>query len=375
MHGHMACTQVGMARAVSSKTEAMNSVVETRDPFRAAKLAGLRYVSDVRRGIARRRAGKSFSYTAADGKVLRDKAVLARIRGLVIPPAWTDVWISPHPHGHLQATGRDARGRKQYRYHPRWREVRDEAKYDRLVPFAESLPRIRARTDEDLQLPGLPRAKVLATVVRLLEMTLIRIGNEEYARTNHSFGLTTLRDRHVDVDGAKLTFHFRGKSGKEHSIGVRDRRLARIVGRCQAIEGEELFQYVDDAGAKHAIESGDVNDYLRTIAEDDFTAKDFRTWAGTVLAAEALNELGFQSATEAKRNIAHAIKSVAARLGNTPSVCRKCYVHPAVLDAYEEGALARALAAASRKPSANALAPSEAAIRALLAQRLAAAAA
>ena len=360
-----------MARSTAAKRQSIDVLVDARDPLRAAKLAGLRYVSDGRRGIGRKRAGKSFSYTATDGTILRDKTVLARIRALVIPPAWTEVWISPHPHGHLQATGRDARGRKQYRYHPRWREVRDEAKYDRLVPFAETLPRIRARTDEHLQLPGLPRAKVLATVVRLLEATLIRIGNEEYARTNKSFGLTTLRDRHVDVDGAKLTFHFRGKSGKEHSIGVRDRRLARIVSRCQAIEGEELFQYVDDAGAKHAIESGDVNEYLRTIAEDDFTAKDFRTWAGTVLAAEALSELAFESVTEAKRNIVQVIKSVAGRLGNTPSVCRKCYVHPAVLNAYEEGALPRALAAASPKRPANALGPAEETVKAFLAQRLA----
>ena len=364
-----------MARRVSAKREA-ESAIDTRDPLRAAKLAGLRYVSDAGRGIARKRTGKSFSYTAPDGTIIRDKSVLARIRALVIPPAWTQVWISPSANGHLQATGRDARGRKQYRYHARWRLVRDEAKYDRLIPFAETLPRIRARTEEHLQLPGLPRAKVLATVVRLLEVTLIRVGNEEYARTNKSFGLTTLRDRHVDVDGARLTFHFRGKSGKEHSIGVRDRRLARIVSRCQAIEGEELFQYVDDDGAKHAIESGDVNEYLRAIAEDDFTAKDFRTWAGTVLAAEALRELGFESATEAKRNVAQAIKSVAARLGNTPSVCRKCYVHPAVLDAYEEGSLAEALVAASSpRGSTNTLGPTEGAVKAFLTQRLAAAAA
>lgn len=356
-----------MARRVASK----RILPDPRDPLHAAKLAGLRYVSDARRGISRKRAGKHFSYLALDGTVLRDKSTLARIRALVIPPAWTNVWISPVPHGHLQATGRDARGRKQYRYHVRWREVRDETKYERLLPFAETLPRIRSCAEEHLNLPGLPRVKVLATVVRLLEVTLIRIGNEEYARTNHSFGLTTLRDRHVQVEGATITFHFRGKSGKGHLIGVRDRRLARIVGKCQAIDGEELFQYLDEAGAKHPIESGDVNEYLRTIGGADFTAKDFRTWAGTVLAAEALRDLVFENATEAKRNIADAIKSVAARLGNTPTVCRKSYVHPAILDAYAEGDLAAALVAVgSTASSEGALDPSEAAVKAFLMKRM-----
>jgi DNA topoisomerase I len=308
------------------------------DPVESAKAAGLSYVSETGPGIRRRRAGHGFVYLNGHGAI-RDAATLGRIRGLVIPPAWSDVWICPVPGGHIQAVGRDARGRRQYRYHPRWRAVRDATKYTRMLAFARALPRIRARVVADLARRGLPREKVLATVVRLLETTLVRVGNEEYARANRSFGLTTLRDRHVDVDGAEVRLRFRGKGGKEHAVGLRDPRLARIVRTLQDLPGQELFQYVDDAGTRRAIDSGDVNAYLREISGDDFTAKDFRTWAGTVLCAVALARAGRAgSAREAKRKIVRAIAEVAARLGNTPAISRKSYVHPAVVDAYLEGA-------------------------------------
>jgi DNA topoisomerase-1 len=308
------------------------------EPVEAAKLAGLTYVTAGRPGITRRRAGKSFTYVYPDGARVRDAGTLTRIRSLAIPPAWTDVWICASANGHVQAVGRDARGRKQYRYHARWRATRDETKYARMLTFARVLPTIRARVEQDLARPGLPRDKVLATVVRLLETTLIRIGNDEYARENGSFGLTTMRDRHVAVSGSLLRFHFRGKSGKEHAVDVRDPRLARIVRRCQDLPGQELFQYVDDDGAHQRVDSEDVNAYLRDIAGEEFTAKDFRTWAGTVLAALALAELeGFASQRQARRNIVRAVESVARRLGNTPAICRKGYVHPAVIDAYLDG--------------------------------------
>jgi DNA topoisomerase-1 len=303
-------------------------------------MAGLRYVSDTIPGIRRRRAGKGFYYVDAEGKRVREKETLSRIKSLVIPPAWTGVWICPNPKGHLQATGRDARGRKQSRYHPRWREVRDETKYERMMIFGVALPMIRERVEQDLGLQGLPRPKVLATIVRLMETTLIRVGNEEYARQNGSYGLTTLRNKHVNVDGATVTFHFQGKSRVEHTVDITDRRLARIVRRCHDIPGYELFQYVDKDETRHSVDSADVNEYLREISGEDFTAKDFRTWAGSVLACELLWDLEkFDSETEAKRNVVKAIKQVAARLGNTPSVCRKCYVHPVVLDSYMSGAL------------------------------------
>ncbi len=251
----------------------------------------------------------------------------------MIPPAWREVWISPIPNGHIQATGLDDKGRKQYRYHPRWREVRDQAKYERMIDFGKALPAIRERVEHDMALSGLPHMKVLATVVCLLETTLIRVGNEEYARANKSFGLTTLRNRHVKVDGAQLRFKFRGKSGKTHSISVKDRRLARVVRRCQDLPGQELFGYVDDDGQRHNIDSGDVNDYLKEISGHDFTAKDFRTWAGTVLAAAALQEMEpANTKTESRHNVVVAVDQVAARLGNTPAICRKCYVHPAIID-------------------------------------------
>jgi DNA topoisomerase-1 len=311
------------------------------DPAQSAKAAGLRYVSDTKPGIQRKRHGKSFRYIDADGTPVRDRDTLARIKSLVIPPAWTNVWICPNPNGHLQATGRDARGRKQSRYHPRWREIRDETKYSRMKIFGELLPGIRQRVEQDLALAGLPREKILATIVRLLETTFIRVGNAEYARENHSYGLTTMRTRHVDVNGSKVRFNFKGKSGKQHSIDLNDRRLARIVQRCLDLPGYELFQYLDENGEHHTVDSADVNDYLREITGQNFTAKDFRTWAGSVLACTVLREFeAFASETEAKRNIVRAIEAVAARLGNTPSVCRKCYVHPAVLECYLGGAMA-----------------------------------
>jgi DNA topoisomerase-1 len=338
------------------------------DPVDSAKQAGLRYVSDARPGITRRRAGARFSYVDAAGRAVRDAKTLARIKRLAIPPAWRDVWICPHEGGHLQAVGRDARGRKQYRYHPRWRRERDQTKYNRMLVFAEALPRIRACVDEDLGLPGLPRAKVLATVVRLLETTLIRIGNEEYARDNGSFGLTTLRTRHVDVTGATLRFRFRAKGGRIHEVGMRDPRVARVVRRCQELPGQELFQYVDESGELRTIDSADVNDYVREASGDDFTAKDFRTWAGTVLAALALAALGpVTGVTRAKRNVNEAITAVAAVLRNTPTICRKCYVHPVIIESYLDGDV---LNGAVRR-AVPGLKPEEAAVAALLAKRLA----
>lgn len=347
------------------------------DAALAARAAGLRYVSDRRPGIRREREreGDAFRYVGPDGEPIHDATTLDRIKSLAIPPAWTDVWICPSPNGHLQATGRDAKGRKQYRYHKRWREVRDDAKYERMVAFGDALPSIRERVEHDLALPGLQRAKVLAAVVRLLETTLIRVGNEEYRRENKSYGLTTLRTRHVRVEGASLRFHFRGKSGKEHTVTIKDRRLARIVRRCQELPGQELFQYVDDDGQRHSVESSDVNDYLSEITGQDFTAKDFRTWAGTLLAARALQELeGFDSEAQAKRNVVRAIESVAQRLGNTPTICRACYVHPAIIDAYVDGSLLSTLQSRVEDELVEnlpRLTPEEAAVVALLQQRLA----
>ncbi|WP_334238434.1 DNA topoisomerase IB [Terriglobus sp. ADX1] len=305
------------------------------DPVEAAKAAGLRYTSDRQPGYRRMAHGKAFRYTTPDGKMLRDKNVLARIRSLVIPPAWIDVWITTYDNGHLQCTGRDARGRKQSRYHPRWREVRDETKYERMALFAEALPVIRKRVANDLEEPGLPREKVLATVVSVMEETHIRVGNEEYARTNKSYGLTTMRTKHVDVRGAKITFDFQGKSRVHHTINLQDRRLAKIIRKISELPGYELFQYVDEEGNRHNIDSSDVNDYLREITGEHFTAKDFRTWAGSVLCCSLLSELEpATTITQAKKNVVQAIAQVASQLGNTPSVCRKCYVHPAVLERY-----------------------------------------
>ena len=325
-----------------SEEQELTSVLESAtDPAESAKAAGLRYVSDTRPGMTRKRWRKAFRYFDSDGVLIRDVDTLSRIKSLVIPPAWTDVWICPNPKGHLQATGRDARGRKQSRYHPRWREVRDETKYERMLIFGAALPTIRAQVNRDLARAGLPREKILATIVRLMEITLIRVGNVEYARQNKSYGLTTMRGRHVQVDGSTVTFKFQGKSGVKHTIDIDDRRLAKILQRCQDIPGYELFQYVDPDGTHHAVDSSDVNEYLREASGGQyFTAKDFRTWAGTVLASSMLKEFeAFGSETQAKRNVVEAIKAVAARLGNTPSVCRKCYVHPAVLDCYMSGGL------------------------------------
>jgi DNA topoisomerase I len=305
------------------------------DPRDDAEIAGLRYVSDNQSGIRRRRSGKGFSYLRPDGSRLSEPRVLRRIRSLVIPPAWSEVWICPFADGHLQATGRDARGRKQYRYHPRFRDVRESTKYEHLIAFAEALPSIRARVREDMALPGLSREKVLATVVHLLETTLIRIGNDDYAKQNKSYGLTTLRTRHVAVNGSEVRFRFVGKGGKQWSLTVRNRRVAKIIKACQELPGQDLLQYLDDDGKQQGITSTDVNAYLRDITGRDITAKDFRTWAGTVLAALALGEVeGFDSAAQAKRNVRAAIARVAARLGNTPTICRKCYVHPQVLSNY-----------------------------------------
>jgi DNA topoisomerase-1 len=313
---------------------------ERADPIESAQLAGLRYVSPDEPGIRRQRSGRGFSYYGPDGERVRDSATLRRIRSLVIPPAWTKVWICRYPNGHIQAVGRDVRGRKQYRYHPRWTAIRDASKYERMLAFADALPRIRARTDIDLRKHGVPREKVLAAVVRLLDETSIRVGNEEYRRDNQSFGLTTLRDRHADIDGGRLSFEFKGKSGKVQTVELSDRRLARVVKQCQELPGQELFQYLDDDGQRRGIESTDVNEYLRDISEGDFTAKDFRTWNGTVLAMRFLRLCGPAASERAgKREVSSAIKNVAAELGNTPAVCRKAYVHPVVVNAYLEGSL------------------------------------
>jgi DNA topoisomerase-1 len=314
------------------------------DPVEVAEEAGLRYVSDEQPGYSRRPKGDDFDYFDAEGKRITDETRLLRIRRLAIPPAYTDVWICPSANGHIQATGRDARGRKQYRYHERWREVRDENKYDRMLVFGKALPKIRRRVDRDLKRRGLPRERVLATVVQLLERTFIRVGNEEYAKENKSFGLTTMRNRHVDVTATKLRFSFRGKSGKQHEVDVADRRLAKIIRQLQDLPGQEVFQYVDEKGEVRKITSQDVNDYLREITGEEFTAKDFRTWAGTVLAAMALNaQEAFENKTQAKKNVKDAISAVAKILGNTPTVCRKCYVHPAVLESYLDGAMIEGL--------------------------------
>lgn len=310
--------------------------VQTRE----AAAAGLRYVTDDRPGIRRERSGDGFAYVGPDGHQVDDQAELRRFKSLAIPPAWSDVWICPDVDGHLQATGRDARGRKQYRYHPRWRAHRDEAKFDRMRAFGLALPQIRARVAKDLQRRGMPREKVLALVVQLLEVTLIRIGNEDYARENGSFGLTTLTDEHLVVAGGGAAFEFRGKSGKDHRISLADRQLARLVKRCQDLPGQQLFQYLDDDGRVRDVESGDVNAYLQEIAGADFTAKDFRTWAGTLLVARELVQLPWRTKKQAAANVAAAIKAAASRLGNTPAVCRRSYVYPGVIGGYLGGGLA-----------------------------------
>jgi DNA topoisomerase-1 len=309
-------------------------------PVESAEAVGLTYVTDDIPGIQRKKVGKGFVYTDEKGDRIRDQKTIRRIESLAIPPAYKQVWICPLENGHLQATGRDAKGRKQYRYHPLWRSIRDQTKFSRMMAFSQALPDIRRRLESDLALAGLPKQKVLAAILKLMELTRIRVGNEEYAKTNNSYGLTTLQDDHVDISGSKIYFNFRGKSGVDHEIEVKDKRLAKIVKRCQDIPGQELFQYVDEEGNAQRITSTDVNDYLREITGQDFTAKDFRTWAGTVLAAFHLSEIGrFTSQTAAKKNITQAIKAVAAHLGNRPATCRKYYVHPAILEAYLDESL------------------------------------
>jgi DNA topoisomerase-1 len=344
------------------------------DPVESARAAGLRYVTADAPGIRRVRAGTGFKYVGPGGKPVADEETLGRIKSLVIPPAWTDLWICADPRGHLQAVGRDQRGRKQYRYHPRFREVRDENKYEKMIAFVHALPAIRRRVSRDLARPGLPREKVLAAVVRLLETTLIRVGNEEYADQNKSYGLTTLQDRHAKVSGSHVRFRFRGKSGVAHDIELDDPRLAKIIRKSQDLPGQELLQYQDEDGQVRDIGSGDVNEYLRDITGENFTAKDFRTWAGTVLAARALEEFKqVDSQAQAKKNVVNAIEAVAAKLGNTRAVCRKCYVHPAVIDSYLDGSLLKHLGGEVRKmiKPLHQLRPEEAAVLVLLQKRLA----
>ena len=344
------------------------------DPEVAAKQAQLRYVDDSAPGITRRKARNGFDYHLPDGALVRDIDTLKRIRSLAIPPAWTDVWICPDPNGHLQATGRDARGRKQYRYHPRWRQVRDEAKYSKLLIFTRVLPQLRARVEEDLKRPGLQRERVLAAIVRLMELTFFRVGNGEYVKMNKSFGLTTLRDRHVAIEGSRIHINFRGKSGKHHETDINDRRLARIVKDCRDLPGYELFQYLDDEGERHTVGSAEVNEYLRKVTGEEITAKDFRTWAGTQLAAEALREFeAFDSEAERKRAVVRAVEKVAKHLGNTPTICRRCYIHPAVLEGYLDGTMLQALADNTRKYLAeniDGMSAEEAAVTAFLRLRL-----
>src|SRR5437763_3091488 len=344
------------------------------DPEVAAKQAQLRYVDDAAPGITRHKARNGFDYRLPDGALVRDIDTLKRIRSLAIPPAWSSVWICADPSGHLQATGRDQRGRKQYRYHARWREVRDEAKYSKLLIFARVLPLIRARVEEDLKRPGLQRERVLAAIVRLMELTFFRVGNSEYAKANESFGLTTLRDRHVTIEGSRIHISFRGRSGKHHETDINDRRLARIVKDCRDLPGYELFQYVDDEGERHTVGSAEVNDYLREITGEEITAKDFRTWAGTQLAAEALREFeAVDSEAERKRAIVRAVEKVAKHLGNTPTICRRCYIHPAVLEGYFEGTMLQTLADNTRKYLAaniDGMSADEAAVAAFLRFRL-----
>ncbi len=347
------------------------------DPRRAAKAAHLHYVDDGMPGYTRRMGADGPIYVAPDGAVVTDEAVLTRLRKLAVPPAYTDVWICRDPKGHLQAVGRDVRGRKQYRYHADWRAVRDEAKYGKMLVFGEKLPMLRARVAKDLALTGLPRPKVLATVVALLEKTMMRIGNDEYAKTNKSFGLTTLRNRHAKVKGTALVLDFRAKHGIQQHIELKDRRLAGIVARLQDLRGQELFQYVDADGAQHDISSHDVNEYLHEVTGEDITAKDFRTWAATNLAALALHEFEqFDSAAKAKKNVLRAIETVAKLLGNTPAICRKCYIHPKIFDGYLDGSLADALkhradaALAHEKGAVGGLTAEEIAVMAFLSRSL-----
>ncbi|HEX3605803.1 MAG TPA: DNA topoisomerase IB [Candidatus Dormibacteraeota bacterium] len=352
----------------------MSSIPTTEEAVAAARQAGLLHVDDSGPGIRRQRRGGGFVYLDPEGRRITEKPELERIRHLAIPPAWTDVWICPSDRGHIQATGRDARRRKQYRYHERWREVRDASKYEHTIAFARALPRIRRRVTRDMARAGLPREKVVACTVRLLETTLIRIGNDEYARQNQHYGLTTLRDEHAQIRGAQVRFVFRGKSGVDQSVAITDRRLARVLRSCQELPGQRLLEYVGADGAIHAVHSHDVNEYLHRAGGREYTAKDFRTWAGTVLAAHALCEFErFDSQAQAKRNLLHAIDTVAARLGNTRAVSRRSYVHPAIVDSYLDGTLAQLLGARAETELSrdlHRLSPEEAAVLAVLQQRL-----
>jgi len=330
--------------STSNRNKTAGAIGSTLDPVATAKLAKLRHVSDDIPGINRHKARRGFDYRFPDGEWVRDLDTLKRIRSLVIPPAWTAVWICPHPNGHIQAIGRDQRGRKQYRYHPRWREVRDESKYGKMLAFGHVLPVIRERVEADLRKHGLPRERVLAAVVRLMETTLFRIGNTEYAKANKSYGLTTLCDRHVEIDGSHIHLDFRGKHGIRHETDINDRRLARIIKDCRDLPGYELFQYLDENSNRHTIDSADVNEYLREISGEQITAKDFRTWAGTNLAALALQEYElFETEAKRKRAVVRAVEKVAKHLGNTPAICRRCYIHPAIFDGYLDGTLLNTL--------------------------------
>lgn len=327
----------------------MSAVARDTNETLAAEKTLLAYVNDQEQGLTRLGKPGGFSYADADGRPVKDAATLDRIRALAIPPAWTGVWICPDPNGHIQAVGRDQKGRKQYRYHPDWRADRDARKYERMAAFGRALPRLRRRVETDLSRRGLPREKVLAAVVRLLELTLIRVGNDEYARANKSFGLTTMQKRHLKLAGGGAVFEFKGKSGKVHRTGFRDRRLARIVRACQDLRGQRLFQYLDEDGQRRSIESHDVNDYIRAAAGEDFSAKDFRTWYGSLAALEALSQQPAPATkTEARKALNLCIKAVAGLLGNTPAVCRAAYIHPRVLEAFEASALPRRRASSAR---------------------------
>ena len=368
--------EVTVSEILQTRAQAISSIEDVAivHPQEAAEQANLIYVNDEEPGITRRRSGKGFSYRLPSGKLVSDPPTLGRIRKLAIPPAYTDVWICSEPRGHIQATGRDARGRKQYRYHARWREFRDSAKYERMLDFGRILPSIRERVDQDLARRGLPRERVLAAVVRLLETTFMRVGNDTYAKQNKSYGLTTLKDRHVEVGSTAMRFKFTGKSGKSWQLKLSDRRIAKVVKSCQDLPGQRLFQYLDAEGTQRQILSSDVNAYLHEITGRDFTAKDFRTWAGTLLAMTALREFEvFDSQAAAKRNLRAAIERVTARLGNTTTICRKCYIHPEIMNSYLEGSLIEQLQDQIHTQLSDyleRLTPEEAAVLAFLEARL-----
>ncbi|KXU82296.1 DNA topoisomerase [Paraburkholderia monticola] len=338
-----------MATATPSTPASCDTPTANGDAASQPMPPGLRHADDTRPGFTRQRDKSGFTYFDVNGERIVDDAVIQRINSLAIPPAYEDVWICPDPRGHLQATGRDARGRKQYRYHPRWRETRDADKYERMAGFGRALPRIRARVARDLKLPGMPLDKVIAAIVQLLDTTLIRIGSIEYARDNQSYGLTTLRKKHLKIEAGQMRFRFRGKSGIEHDVSVENPNLRRIVRRCAELPGHELFQYLDEDGTRHPVGSTDINDYLRRVSGADFTAKDYRTWAGSVYALAALRRLMCGSAAEARRHLVATVKEVAALLRNTPAVCRRCYIHPAIISAFEADELQRLAPGQSRR--------------------------